>query len=147
MNETKILQLKNEIEKLPGDINGYHNDTADIPKVFLQSNPLIDTLIKSLRLKDFSFTDIFVNKDMRTFIPYELELIPIMQEYVLENPAFIFHNKFGKKFLAYCGKVMQPEYVWELVDAEKPEEAPASAEAGAEGEGEAAPAEGEEGLF
>jgi len=141
MNESKFLQLKQEIEKIPGIKRGYKIDSSSmIPKVYRADNPLVDTLINSLKLKEYLFGEIFSNKDMRTFIPTELQIKSSKLESLIEAPAFIFKNKYGHTFLTYCGKLLNPIYIWELYNESEPKEEPASEAEGEEG----APDEGGE---
>lgn len=146
MNEVKFLQLMDEIQRIPGAMNGYDATQPNIPKVYLRDNPLIKSLLDDLNPQTYRFSDIFdtENTTSKTFQPEELRIKSKYEDFFAENPYFCFTNEWSKKFLAYCGKVVRPTYIWELID----NKAPIKAAAPVEGEGgaEEAPPE-DEGMF
>lgn len=140
--KNKVEQLKNEIEKIPQLKNAYGRDESNLtPKVYLKDNPHIKRLLDNIKLDKFSFSSIFINDDMETFIPETLQLNRRGREYTRDenHRAFLFNNKHSKEYLVYCGQVEKPIYIWELIDDIAPEEEPAGAEgeegAGADAEG------------
>lgn len=130
--EVKILQLKDTIEKIGSDFNGLLNDQQDIPKVNLLQYPLINTIIKNLKMRVFYFSEVFNGKDMETFDPTQLTIKSNMKKEIVNEPAFIFKNKYSREFLVYCGNRLIPQYMWELVRTDVIEDEPESTESSGE---------------
>lgn len=126
--EVKILQLKDTIEKLGSDFNGLLNDLESIPKINLLQYPLINTFIKNLKLRVFNFSEVFNGKDMETFDPTELTIKKEIKKEIVNEPAFLFKNKYSREFLVYCGDRLIPQYIWELITTEIEEETPESSD-------------------
>ena len=141
--DEQILQLVNELNKVS---KSFRNGATGIPSIPMLKYPLIKTLVQNMNLKKWEFTDVFINNDEQTFDPRKLELRKERYEELETNiydgvddndlSAFIFTTSYGKEFLAYLGKRLRPDYVWELnYNNEEPEE-PESTEGGSDDGGD-----------